>query len=244
MILPNVRMSFGEEEIDDLLRVLDEAGSGGEERWERMLRQEGPDALLDHPTTLERILDRSGIDLLSPRLVLYVLIRRTLLETGVESREIADYTTALVAEFGTRDRSRRVEPGGEREYRYLVEILEEITEAEGRRAFLLQAHLGNFALWLAGLFPDHIAAREHRRGGPGLDYYEELGRAGYRMASEAPQARRRSLDGLFRGAADSFVPLRRSLNRLSDRLLFPSSSVPVERLLRQARDGFREGRHH
>jgi len=37
-------------------------------------------------------------------------------------------------------------------------------------------HLGNYSLWLAGLFPDYIAARRSRKGGPDLPYYDELGR--------------------------------------------------------------------
>ena len=44
----------------------------------------------------------------------------------------------------------------------------------------MRAHLGNYALWLSGLFPDYIEARHWRRGAPDLDYYEEMGRRGSR----------------------------------------------------------------
>ncbi len=83
--------------------------------------------------------------------------------------------------------------------------------------------------------------RVRRRGGPGLDYYEEMGQTGYRLAADAPHAQERALDELYRGAADAFGPLRESLNRVSDRFLFPRSGTPVERLIRQARDGFSGG---
>lgn len=238
MILPNVRTTFGRREAQWLLKLLGEHEAGPEQGWEELLAEGGLDPLLDDPRTLQVILSRRGVDLLPPRLVLYVLLRHALLESGIESRVIADYVTALVMEFGFGSRSRRIATHDDMEYDYLVDILEELAEAEGRRAFLLRAHLGNFALWLSGVFPGYITNRVNRKGGPGLDYYEEMGQAGYRMAADDPHARRQSLDELFRSTAEIFAPLRRALNRFSDRHLFPSADDPVDRLMRQARDDF------
>lgn len=244
MILPNVRASIGENEVEWLLDLLGEGDPDRRSEWESLLESEGLDHLLDHPRTLERILERERVEIMPSRLVVYVLLRRSLLETGVQRTDIADYLTALVFEFGLGDRARRIDDFDDATYDYLVDILEDLTGAEGRRAFLLKAHLGNFALWLSGLFPDYIATRVRRKGGPGLDYYEEMGQAGYLMAADAPQAQRQSLDALFRDAAEAFGPLRKSLNRVSDRFLFAASSAPVERLLRQARNGFAGGGPH
>lgn len=241
MILPNVRASFGPEEVRCLLRLLSRGDPEERRRWERALEEEGLDHLLDHPRTLDRILDAERVEVLPIRLVLYVVLRHALVESGIESRSIADYLTAMVAEFGLRRRARRISEHADQEYDYLVDILGELGSAEGRRAFLLRAHLGNFALWLAGLFPDYIDARVQRKGAPGLDYYEELGQTGYRMAADDRHAEQHSLQRLYRDAAEAFVPLRRTLNRVSDRVFFPRSGSPVERLLRRARDDFLEG---
>lgn len=241
MILPNVRASFGEEETRWLIRLLSGGDPDRADHWEAVLAEKGMDRLLDDPRTLEALLEREGVEVLPSRLVLYVILRRSLLERGVESRTIADYVTALVHEFGLGRRARRISGHGEREYGYLVDILEELTRAEGRRAFLLKAHLGNFALWLSGLFPDYITERVRRRGGPGMKYYEEMGQTGFWMAADARHAQERSLDDVYRDAAESFGPLRQSLNRVSDRFLFPRSGTPVERLIRQARNGHAGG---
>lgn len=238
MILPNVRTSFGRQEAGWLVRLLARGEAERHRRWEAVLAERGIDPLLDDPRTLELILQREGVDLLPPRLVLYVLLRHALRESGVESRVIADYVTALVLEFGMGRRARRIAPHDDREYNYLVDILEELAGAEGRRAFLLRAHLGNFALWLSGLFPGYIQGRVQGKGGPGLDYYEEMGQTGFQLAADDPHARRESLDQLYRGAAQVFAPLRRSLNRFSDTHLFPQAASPVDRLLRQAADDF------
>jgi hypothetical protein len=84
------------------------------------------------------------------------------------------------------------------------------------------AHLGNFALWLSGLFPDYIAARQLRKGGPDLSYYGTLGRRGFALASDHVLADHYGLDGIFRSAAGRFDHIRLALNELSGRLLFPS----------------------
>lgn len=240
MILPNVRMSFGRKEARWLVELLSRDDPEARRHWEEVLADRGIDPLLEDPRTRERIMEDSRPLLDAPLgLVLYVYIRQALLESDVESRVIADYLTALVLEFGHGRRSLRIAEHDDREYRYLVEILGELTEAEGRRAFLLRTHLGNFALWLAGLFPDHIEHRVQRRGGPGLDYYEEMGRSGYLQAADDPHAEHDSLQGLYREAADSFERLRQGLNLFSDRYLIPEADSPVDRLIRQARTDFR-----
>lgn len=243
MIQPNVRASFGAEEASWLVRLLGGDDEERREEWNERLEERGVDALLDDAETRQRVLNAEGATLAPPGLVLYVLVRQSLMEVGVESRILADYVTALVLEFGREDRARRISTVDDREYDYLVEIMNDMLEADGRRAFLLRTHLGNFSLWLSGLFPDHITARGHRRGGPGIDYYEELGETGYRMAAEDPHARQEALSDVYREAADRFRDVRRGLNQFSDELLFPNPSAPVDRLLRRARTDFMGGAH-
>jgi hypothetical protein len=86
-------------------------------------------------------------------------------------------------------------------------------------------------LWLAGLFPDYIAARRTRAGGPDLPYYDELGRHGYDLASRHRLAEHFGVAAIFRAAAERFPALRVALNRLSDRVFFPNVTTP-EKILR------------
>lgn len=241
MILPNVRATFGREEAARVVSLLGRGEGRGEEAWRDRLADRGLDALLDDPALPDRLLEGPPVRELPLSLVVYVLLRHALLESGVESRMIADYVSALVLEFGFRGRSYRISEHDDREYHYLVDILADMTRASGRRAFLLEAHLGNFALWLSGLFPDRIASRVHRRGGPDLSYYEEMGQTGFRMAADDPVARRERLDALFRDAAEGFPRVRRGLNRFSDRYMFPQRGSSIDRLLRQVSDRFAAG---
>lgn len=241
MILPNVRASFGRDDARLLLRALGREDPERERRWEAILSERGIDPLLDDPATLEAILEGPSISTFPLRIVLYVLLRQSLLAGGIESRMLADYLASLVLQFGQGKRFTRIAAYDDQEYHYLVDIVQDIDETSGPRAFLLRAHLGNFALWLSGLFPDYITSRMNRAGGPNLGYYEGMGQTGFWLASQDPYARRQALDALYRDAAGAFIPMRRALNRFSDRYLVPHAASPVDRLLRQVKSDFEEG---
>ena len=103
---------------------------------------------------------------------------------------------------------------------------------DARRAFLAGQHLGNVALWQSGLFPDFVEHRRWRRGGPDLEYYEEMGRRGYEAAARHRLANEYGMSALFIRVAEHFPQLRIALNRISDSVLFPNCHTP-ERLMRQ-----------
>lgn len=233
MIRPNVRASFGRREAELLVAL---AGPGGEER----LRAEGLDALLDDTELVRTLLRRGGIDTAPAPLVFYLLVRHALLEREVRDQQMADYTAALLLGFG-RVTGAPAAADELPETLYLADVLEELDRARGDREFLLRAHLGNLALWLAGVFPDFIAERVQRRGAPPLSYYDELGAAGFRGAAGMDLALRHGLGDLFLRFADGFASVRSALNGLSDALFFPHPNDSVERVLREVADRFERG---
>ena len=93
--------------------------------------------------------------------------------------------------------------------------------------------MGNFALWLSGIFPDFLEARVQRRGAPPIAYYEQMGTTGYRMASESPEAAALGVREALDSVARHFSGVRSALNRVSDRYLWRSGGNPVGRLLRE-----------
>ena len=231
MIQPNVRASFGRREAEIVLVL---AGPHGESR----LREQGFDALLDDADVVRALLRRGGIELAPAPLVFYLLVRHALLEREVHDRQLADYTAAVLLEFGRiRRHDTPRDPDLPRSL-YLVDLLEEIGRARGEREFLLRAHLGNLALWLAGVFPDYITTRVQLRGAPPLSYYDQLGASGYRSAASMELALRHGLGDVFLRAADHFSSVRAALNTLSDVLFFPHPADAVERVLREVADRF------
>jgi len=186
MILANVRGRLRAQDFLLVALALAHGDAVRRARYERLLLEAGPDHLLDEPDLLDALLALRTLVVPSPALFAYVAVRHALRAAGVDDRELADYLAALLLEFGDHDRHVRIGRVDDETYHYLVDMVEDLTGLDdaGERAFLLRVHLGNYSLWLAGLFPDYIAARRSRKGGPDLPYYDELGRQGFRLAAE------------------------------------------------------------
>ncbi len=235
MIIPAIRASFDRSDALHLVRLMarDDPELGRSAR--RRLEEEGVDSLLDDPRIRNALLTDPEAAA-SPEVIFYVLVRQALLESGIDDRETADYVASLVLDFGRGDRAYRISDENGEEFHYLVDMVARMHEVEERKAFLLRVHLGNYSLWISGLFPDFIEARVQRKGAPPLSYYEEMGATGYRMAAESHRAESLGLSELFRSVARDFTGVRAALNRLSDRHLWRSGSNPVNRLLREISD--------
>ena len=222
MILANTRGRLTANDLRLVVLLISRGSVARRLDAERRLQAEGPDPLLDTPELDERLLAVQSILVPSEVLFFYVLVRRALLAAHCDDRELADYLAALLLEFGKRDRAWRVDWNDDQRHRYLVDIIADADATDGDRRFKVMAHLGNYALWLAGLFPDYIAARQLRKGGPAISYYEDLGARGFGAASDHALADRYGLDGIFRTAASRFPEIREALNRVSGRVLFPN----------------------
>ena len=238
MILANVRQRLTRDDAQLALRLISRGAPEEYDRAEEALRDGGIDALLDDERLLPGLLGAPQGARASFALFAYVVVRHALRRLGEEDRGLADYVAAILIHFGLRDRATRIGDADDETYETLAELSEDLDDPDARRSFLVRAHLGNYALWLSGLFPDYIETRRWRRGGPDLGYYEELGRRGFRLAADHRLAAEHGLAPLYATAAERFQRLRVALNTVSDSLLFPNHHSP-DRLMRQVRDEVR-----
>lgn len=185
---------------------------------------ESLDSVLDRREVVSALLGAS-LPGPSPSLLFYVLVRHSLLDVGVGDPVVADYFAALLREFGIRSRAYRVDEVDDHDHRYLVDILADLEGSTGTRQFKVSVHLGNYAVWLAGIFPERVAAQQIRRGGPDLSYYEALGGRGFAEASEHQMAERTGLEEVLRTAAERVHDVRVALNRVSAQLDLRSSRL-------------------
>ena len=232
MILANVRQHLTRDDAQLALRLIARGSSDAVEEAETTLREEGFDALLDDPRLLAGLMaSRQGAHASFP-LFAYVVVRHALRDVGESDRMLADYVASILLHFGLGSRASRVAESDDEVYATLAEMSGALESADPQRSFLVRAHLGNYALWMSGVFPDYIELRRWRRGGPNLDYYEEMGRRGFTLAADHRLAAQHGLTALFEAAAARFPVLRQALNNVSDALLFPHHQSP-EKLMRQ-----------
>lgn len=237
MIVANLRHTLARSDAQLAMRLIARGSDGELEALEQTLREQGIDAILDDPRLLSALLETPRGAHASLALFTYVIVRNALRAAGEQDRSLADYLSALVVSFGERDRAHRISPVDDQIYHTLVQLMADAQGPDPRRSFLVRAHLGNLALWMSGLYPDFIEHKRWRRGGPDLDYFEEMGRRGFRLAAEHRLATEYGVSILFASVAERFAVLRHALNDVSDRLLFPGGRSP-ERLMRQVRSSF------
>jgi hypothetical protein len=234
MILANVRQHLTRDDAQLAIRLIARGSSDAIEDCEGVLREHGIDELLDDPRLLSGVMEaRQGTHTSLP-LFSYVVVRHALREVGEGDRVLADYVASVLLHFGLGTRATRIGPSDDETYTTLAELAGAAEGADASRSLLVRAHLGNYALWMCGVFPDYIETRRWRRGGPDLDYYEEMGRRGFALAADHRLAAKHGLTALFAAAAERFPVLRQALNNVSDALLFPQHHSP-EKLMRQVR---------
>jgi hypothetical protein len=218
MITANCRDRFTAEDFDFVVQTLARSEQESVSLVKLLTDSETRDALLDHPRLFQSLLEDGAPLRISPQLYFYVLTRHVLKETGLEDRCLSDYVAALLERFADRARMRSPADGADGPIQYLSDMLVALRGASPTQTFLIRAHVGNYALFISGIFRESVASRA-QRGAPDLSYYEEMGRANYHAAAQHQAARTASLDGVYGQLAESFREVRGALNRLSDSLL-------------------------
>src|SRR4051812_6126462 len=77
---------------------------------ESRIADEGIDAILDDPLLATALLRQPRGAHASLTLFAYVMIRQALRRAGEPDRTLADYVSAIVLNFGVRDRAHRISP--------------------------------------------------------------------------------------------------------------------------------------
>jgi hypothetical protein len=232
MILADTRHQLTRNDAQLVARLIARDSGAELSQVEQTLSDHGIDAVLDDPRLPAALLrSRQGACASFP-LFAYVMVRHALRRLGEEDRLLADYLAALMLHFGLRDRAWRVGEADDQVYTTLADLFADVDDPDGRRSFLVRTHLGNYALWVSGFFPDYIEHRRWRKGGPDLDYFETMGRRGFQLAADHRLAENHGMATLYATAAERFGLLRAALNDVSDALLFPDRYSP-DRLMRQ-----------
>ena len=219
MIQPNCRVQFAAEDVDFIVSVLGPKAGDAECLVRLLSDEESRDLILDDEALLHALLERRGCLRVSSHFYFYILVRQVFRRSGIADRRVADYVAEVLAEFARAEQARCVVPGHGGPLDYFFEMISALQHADDRTSFYIRAHIGNYSLFLSGLFPGRIRFRAESRGFPGLSYYESLGRSNFRLASDHRLAQRYELGGVFNTLAERFETSRLALNDIADRLI-------------------------
>jgi hypothetical protein len=217
VIRPNCRAQFSAEDIDFIVKTL---GKKGRDCLIDLLKdEESRDLILDDELLFRAVLEHPECLRISMHLYFYILVRNVFRGSGLDERELADYVAEVLAEFSQTHRAQlRVNRQGA-PTNYFVDMLAALKTADDLTSFFIRAHMGNYSLFLSGVFPDCIRMRSERKGAPDIRYYEEIGRSSFRAASDHRLAYKYDVAEIFNTLSERFETTRRALNDLGDRLI-------------------------
>ena len=225
MIIANCRERFTAADFDFVVKALARCERDSVTLSELLTDAETRDSVLDHPRLFELLLEHGAPLSISPQLYFYILIRHVLKRTGLSDRQVCDYVAALLERFSQTARMRSPANGAEGPIQYVSDMLIALRDASPQQSFLIRAHIGNYTLFITGIFPETVQSRS-QRGGPDVAFYEEMGRSSYKALAGHHVARSCALSEIYAQLADGFREVRLALNRLSDTLLHIDAPSP------------------
>src|SRR5262249_43195550 len=117
------------------------------------------DLILDDDALFHALLERRGCLQVSSRFYFYILVRNVFRRSDIHDRQVADYVAEVLAEFARSEQGRCVLPNQTSPLDYFFEMLSALQTADDRTSFYIRAHIGNYSLFLSGVFPDRIRFR-------------------------------------------------------------------------------------
>lgn len=218
MIRANCRARFTAADFDFIVRTLARSRTDQVSLVDLLSDAETRDSILDHPRLVETILSNPAHLHISSQFYFYVLARHVLQQAGIADRKLCDYVGSLLETFSRANRLQAPDEIDNHGREYISDMLIALWRVTPEQAFLLRAHVGNYSLFISGIFHES-AQRRSLRGAPDISFYEQVGSANYQLVASHETARRCELDDVFEGLAVRFHDVRVALNELSDRLL-------------------------
>jgi hypothetical protein len=237
LITPNCRAQFAAQDIDFIVSVLGRRLGSAECLVQLLADEESRDQILDDEELHRALLERGGCLKVSTRLYFYVIVRQAFRRARIEDRAVADYVAEVLTEFSRTERGSCAVPGESQLLDYLFEMVTALNRVDERTRFFIGLHIGDYSLFLSGVFPDRIRSRAESRGFPGIGYYEGLGRAHYGIASNHRLAQKYALTSVLATLAERFDTTRLALNDVAERLFCFEETNALEQLLRERRVG-------
>ena len=229
MIQANCRAQFTADDFSFVVRVLSKSQRDAVSLVSLLSDEAERDAILDHDLIYESVVDQAGCLQVSAAFYFYVLTRRVLKRASLDERALTDYVAAVLLAFAHINQLRPPDEKNPtaRSFTYVSDLLTQLNACSPEQAFVLRTHLGNYTLFLSGMFLERVHAHAERRGAPGLSFYEAVGQSSYRSVAQHPQARRTDLHVIFDLLGSEFRRVRLALNDLADTLLHLHEPPPI-----------------
>jgi len=241
MVKPTARLNLEPEDIKFITTAL-----ASSKKVEKLLASPAErDKILNDPDLFSYLMTNASMLNISLSLYFYILINQALKQVNIENAQVADYLASMLATFSVTKRVNTISGFHKKQYNYLVEIMSDIVHANSKKTFYLHSHMGNYCMFLVGLFPDHINHNtEYSKMAPNFSYYEHMGSSGYKNAANSHVARQWELCQTLQVLSTQFKTIRHALNYMVDSYLnIDGRANSVDHILRRVQGEIDRDKH-
>lgn len=138
----------------------------------------------------------------------------------LNDRDLILYLVQMLNHFVRTDRLYQLPTEKGENARYIVDMIQSSVDSDKHESFQIFCHIGNYTLYLTGVFPDWIRHRHRYKNRPmNLDSYRTYGQTYYERAASHSMADRRQLRSVLTKLAEGFDPVRSMISVVFRRLV-------------------------
>ncbi len=135
---------------------------------------------------------------------------------------VSNYIANMLAKFSESSRLFKIRENEKESYQYIVDMIADSLQSDNTRRFYIYCHIGNYTLFLAGMFSEYLEYRfKYKRRPVDKQYYVDFGKTYYALASEHTNAKRNSLRETFSQLSVGFEVVAQVLHFMNRKYLYP-----------------------
>jgi hypothetical protein len=136
-----------------------------------------------------------------------------------KDEDLIRYLIKMLQGFLDAEKVHQLPVDDDEDYHYIVDMLDAAVDASDVEKFQIFCHIGNYSLYLTGIFPDWVRHRHRYKNRPmDIDSYRDYGKTYYERAAEHQVARKQDLRPVLVKLHSGYDLVRTTLNMMFDEL--------------------------
>jgi len=194
------------------------------------------DTILDNIRIFQAISEWNKSISISCYLYFYVLVRNALLKKSIDDRILSDYIAMLLAESLRSFKIGSKNNDANEPIMYLVDLIKDLEQADSIQQFYKKADIGNYSLYLTGVFHNFLKNRSETKAAPGIEYYESMGKINFNSIGNHNLAEKHNLEKIYFQLGDLFQEIRLALNEMTFNYLHLHQTSDWEKVQKLLKD--------
>lgn len=146
--------------------------------------------------------------------------KQSTIQSFLADQQLTIYLVNMLDDFIDTRNVHSMPTSEDKEYHYVFEMIEASQNSSDTEAYRIFCHIGNYSLYLTGIFPDWIRYRHERKNRPmKVDDYSDYGKTYFKRASNHRLAKEKHMKPVLKKLSQGFDLVRTGLELLFKRIV-------------------------